>query len=305
MTDQTVEVFKGRDARGEAIARLHHPTAISSADLEGQFRIATAIANATEAVPRSYRKQPGAVLLALAWSQQHELDILTTIQNVAFIDGKAVVDATMQRALAKRAGYEVRMMVEADRVTVAIYQGGTELGDATYSMADAKEAGLDQKNNWKKNREDMLVARATTRAIRRFAPDVLLGMLSSDEVDEPVADVVQLAQKSTETAPVTAVHPSENERETAPEASAKPTGSRPESAPKPTPDLPWYSDSDHLAEEVKSSGLKVADAIRASQIIAAELKLTQPTGLSSIVAIEAPEFRARFLGFMDTDLDES
>ena len=33
------------------------------------------------------------MLLALAWSQQHELDILTTIQNVAFIDGKAVVDA--------------------------------------------------------------------------------------------------------------------------------------------------------------------------------------------------------------------
>ena len=49
----------------------------------------------------------------------------------------------------------------------------------------------------------------------------------------------------------------------------------------------------------------MADAIRASQIIAAELKLTQPTGLSGIVAIEAPEFRARFLGFMDTDLDES
>ena len=128
------------------------------------------------------------------------------------------------------------MMVEADRVTVrCIYQGGTELGDATrYSMADAKEAGLDQKNNWKKNREDMLVARATTRAIRRFAPDVLLGMLSSDEVDEPVADVVQLAQKSTDTAPVTAVHPSANERETAPETSAKSTETAPESAPKPT-----------------------------------------------------------------------
>ena len=120
-TVSDVEVFKGRDARGEAITRLHHPTAISGADLEGQFRIATAIANATEAVPRSYRKQPGAVLLALAWSQQLELDILTTIQNVAFIEGKAVVDATMQRALAKRAGYEVWWMVEADRVTVAIY----------------------------------------------------------------------------------------------------------------------------------------------------------------------------------------
>ena len=40
-----------------------------------------------------------------------------------------------------------------------------------------------------------------------------------------------------------------------------------------------------------------------SQIIAAELKLTQPTGLSSIVAIESTDFRARFLGFMDPDLD--
>ena len=286
-----VEVFKGRgDARGEAIARLHHPTAISGADLEGQFRIATAIANATEAVPRSYRKQPGAVLLALAWSQQHELDILTTIQNVAFIDGKAVVDATMQRALAKRAGYEVRMMVEADRVTVAIYQGGTELGDATYSMADAKEAGLDQKNNWKKNREDMLVARATTRAIRRFAPDVLLGMLSTDEVDEPVANVVDLVHP-------TAVHPSIEVPKPEPV---------PEVVDVPLPEpwmAEWYDDTDHLAVELKSRSIKVADAIRAGRTIAAELKLHQPTALSSIFDIEAADFRRRFLDFMNTDLD--
>ena len=204
MTDQTVEVFKGEETPGVRPSpdcttrppyrgRPRRPVPYRHRDRQRHRSRALLLPQAARSRP------PG----PLAWSQQHELDILTTIQNVAFIDGKAVVDATMQRALAKRAGYEVRMMVEADRVTVAIYQGGTELGDATYSMADAKEAGLDQKNNWKKNREDMLVARATTRAIRRFAPDVLLGMLSSDEVDEPVADVVQLKQKSTETAPVT------------------------------------------------------------------------------------------------------
>lgn len=78
--------------------------------LEVELRRAQAIARAKEALPRSYRENVGAVMLADAWARSRGIDTLTAIQSVSFVDGKPVVDATMQRALAERAGFEVRVL---------------------------------------------------------------------------------------------------------------------------------------------------------------------------------------------------
>jgi len=282
MTDNNVEIFRGRDARAETIDRLAHPSygagAIASADLEGQFRIATAIANATEAVPRGYRKQPGAVLLALAWSQAHGVDVLTAIQNVAFVEGKAVVDATMQRALAKRAGYDLSITVELERATVGVMQSGKRLGEASYSMVDAEAAGLTGKRNWQHNREDMLVARATTRAVRRFAPDVLLGMLVSDEVDDPpdIAEVVELeapdaGQLTLEDVPKTADATVAATTEDA-TGGNDPAGMGPAGS-----DLPWAT-ADDMRADLKARGIKTADVIREAQELAKAQGVATPAG---------------------------
>jgi hypothetical protein len=283
MTDTNVEVFKGRDARAATIERAAHPAggAIATADLEGQFRIAVAISNAVEAVPRGYRKQPGAVLLALAWAGQHDLDILTTIQNVAFIEGKAVVDATMQRALAKRAGYELSITVGADAAEVGVHQGGHELGHAVYTMGDASQAGLVNKTNWKHNPEDMLVARATTRAIRRFAPDVLLGMLSSDEVDDPPADIVELVHPTPE--PPVIVH---LEGDDTPEPTPPPDDGLPANpefdVDEPPADIDRpaavWSTPTAMRADMRARGIRTPDAVREAHAIAERLGVEAPTG---------------------------
>jgi hypothetical protein len=96
-----------------------------------------------------------------------------------------VIDATMQRALAQRAGYRVAV-VEAtnDRATVVVSdRNGEVLGRETFTMSDARAAELAGKANWKKNPRNMLVARATTNAIRFHAPEVLIG-LSVADVDD-------------------------------------------------------------------------------------------------------------------------
>ena len=73
------------------------------------------------------------------------------------------------------------------------------------------------------------MARATTSGHPPVRTDVLPGRLSSDEVDEPVADVVQLAQKSPENAPES----SANQRENGPEVAQKVTAKSAETAPEP------------------------------------------------------------------------
>lgn len=170
------------------------PASEADAQLDVQLKRAHAIAGAKQAVPSSYRANPGAVLLAMDWAQSRGMDLLTAIQTVAFIDGKPVIDASMQRALAKRAGYTVSIPeASPERATVQIAdrESGEVLGSATYSMEDAKRAGLAGKKNWQNNPEDMVVARATTRAMRRFAPDVMVGLVAGeDELDEIAPDPV-------------------------------------------------------------------------------------------------------------------
>ena len=159
---------------------------------DAQWKLAVAMSKAGAMLPRHYQNNPGALMLLQQWSAVRGIDPLTAIQTVAFIDGKPVIDATMQRAMAKRAGYTVRVRsADATSATVEVSENGEVAGEATYTMADAETAGLAGKQNWKKNPVDMLVARATTRALRWHAPDAMLGVYSEDEAEQfdPVAQL--------------------------------------------------------------------------------------------------------------------
>lgn len=200
MTD-TTPVLRARPTRALAPA----PAAEADAQLDVAMRRAQAVASAGDTIPRSYRGRPGAVLLADEWARARGLDLLTALQTVAFIDGKPVIDATMQRALAKRAGYVAKVVAASvTEATVEVWEGDEKLGTATYTIEEAKAAGLLGKNNWKQNPKSMLVARATTQAIRWHAPDVMTGVFTEEEIDEPLdvlaadVDVIDVAEVSTD-----------------------------------------------------------------------------------------------------------
>jgi hypothetical protein len=160
-------------------------------DLDVRMAHAKAIAAAKAAIPQHYQNNPGAVLLAQEWAAARGVDLLTTMQTVAFISGKPVIDATMQRALAVRAGYEVSVVDVSDKAaTVIVGKGDKELGRTTFTMQDAAAAGLTGKDNWKKNPKAMLVARATSQAMRWFAPDVMVGVYDLDEVESDAVTVL-------------------------------------------------------------------------------------------------------------------
>jgi len=165
-------------------------------ELDAELLRAKALAQAGDVLPRAYRDRPGALLLVDQWAKARGIDTLTAIQTVSFIDGKPIVDATMQRALAKRAGYRVRVIEATDRqATVVVLEGSDEIGRETFTMQDATRMGLSGKDNWKKNPRNMLVARATSNAIRWHAPEVLAGIGTEDEDDDvPFAQIAAPAE---------------------------------------------------------------------------------------------------------------
>lgn len=171
-----------RSRRTQALA----PVAPDAAALDVRMKHANAIAAAKQALPPSYANNPGAIMLAQEWAATRGVDLLTTIQTVSFISGKPVVDATMQRALAMRAGYEIGIEVDDRSATCTLTRDGKVVGRSTYTTDDAKTAGLLGKDNWKKNPKAMLVARATAQTMRWHAPDVMVGVFTEDELDDPV-----------------------------------------------------------------------------------------------------------------------
>jgi hypothetical protein len=157
-----------------------------------QMAKAVAISRAGEMLPKNYRNQPGAVFLALEWAEQRNLAVLDVLHGVAFVHGKPVIDSTLQRALAIAAGYRLTIThADQDRATVVVSRNNEQLGTASFTIEEARTAGLAGKDNWKRHPTEMMVARATTRAIKWFCPEALLGgVLTEDELEgpEPVAE---------------------------------------------------------------------------------------------------------------------
>ena len=189
MTTENTPVLRARSTPAVA------PTTATEAH-SIEMTKAGAIARAGDLVPKAYRNNTGAVLLALGWADQHDIDPWTAMESMAFINGKRTITAEMQAALADRKGYRVTPTDVSDTaatVAVVVKATGEELGRATFTINDAKAMGLAAKDNWKKMPKAMLVARARTQAIRWYCPGVLVGTMDPDEaldhtdVADPVA----------------------------------------------------------------------------------------------------------------------
>lgn len=251
-----------------AIARRAEPTpAPTMTEIEAQLHYATTIADAAAVLPDGYRKQPGAILLAQEWGRAHGLDLLTTIQNVAFVKGKPVVDASMQRALARRAGYRLAIESGTDSATVTVYApNGDGLGSVTYTLADAKAAGLSEKDNWRKHTREMLVAAASRLALRWHAPEVLLGVFDADEIDAQTAEVAPFAPAG-ETPDVVDAEPVDAE-----------VVKEEEEEESPGPDVA------EVRASLKRQGITLSTLIPAAQVIARESGASVPSTLDDVIA---------------------
>lgn len=153
-----------------------------------------------ELLPSAYRRRPADVLLAMETAEALGIPTITALTLVHVIDGKPTISPELMRALAHRAGHKVRVVestAESCTIEVVRRDDPTHRHRSTFTMADAKQAGLLKQGAWSRYPKSMLLARATAAAIRAAAPDVLLGVSYtseelgdwSDEADPaPVAD---------------------------------------------------------------------------------------------------------------------
>lgn len=96
------------------------------------------------------------------------------MSGLHIIKGKAVLAANLMAAAIKRSGkYDYRVVQSDDTVcTIDFYAGGQKIGTSSFSLEDAKRAGLGG-DNWRKYTRAMLFARCISAGYKTHCPDAL------------------------------------------------------------------------------------------------------------------------------------
>lgn len=126
-------------------------------------------------------KSQAQAIVKIQAGQEMGLEPFAAMQGIDIIQGKAVPNSGLQASLIKASGkYKYKVVEHTDKIcTLKFYENWgkswEEVGSSSYSMAEAQQAGLNHKDNWKKHPKNMLFARALSNGCKWFCADVFSG----------------------------------------------------------------------------------------------------------------------------------
>lgn len=203
------------------------PLVLWAQEASAAHRIAQSLVK-TSFVPAAMRGKAEEATAAILTGQEVGLKPMAALRSINIIQGTPAMTAVAMRALVQSQGHEVWVVEQTD--TKAVVKGRRRGSDqeqkSTWTMDRARGLGLATKDNWKKQPQAMLVARATSEVCRLIAADVLLGLPYSVE---------ELADHD-ETAPDTPAPRRRARRQLEPVATPEPELDEPTPEPAPEPD---------------------------------------------------------------------
>ena len=153
-------------------------------------------------LPKGCTKQEG--LARIVAGAQLGMRPIQSLNGIAMINGHPTLHSDSIPCVVMASGLVNGMKYkfdgEGDNMSCTFYmrrKGVEEYQEWTYSMEDAKQAGLFDNPTWKAHPKKMLFNRARTWCMRNTFPDVIGNIYSKDEVDdikyqevkEPVAEL--------------------------------------------------------------------------------------------------------------------
>ena len=140
------------------------------------------------------------------------LPAFASMSGIHIIQGKPTLGSNVIATLVKndpRYDYHIKQ-ADNNACILSWLEDGKRVGEAGFTIAEAKTAGLTNKDNWKKYTSDMLFARAISRGARRFAPGIFGGspVYTPDEMGADTDEDGHII----DVAPVTVTDPTANEK---------------------------------------------------------------------------------------------
>lgn len=163
---------------------------------EHLWRVAKAF-SASRMVPTHFQQKPEDCMVALMMAQQLQVNPLLALQNVQVVNGRPGFSASFAIGLANQRGpfsgpitWSTKGKGEGLEVTAhATIRSSGEVVATTVTMEMAKAEGWTKNPKYRSIPEQMLRYRAATWLIRLHCPEVLMGLHSSEELEDvqPVA----------------------------------------------------------------------------------------------------------------------
>lgn len=176
------------------------------------FAEALEMANAmakSDIVPNEYKGKPANILVASLYGDSVGLGMMQSLQSICVINGKPSMYGDVGLAIIQNSG-TVEYIEETitDKIaTCKVKRKGDPVEVIrTYTLDDARKAGLLGKDNWIKYPKRMLQFRARWWALRDKWPDKLKGLQSREEMEDyvdttgEVADDIPLRKSQIESA---------------------------------------------------------------------------------------------------------
>lgn len=127
---------------------------------------------------------------------------MTALTNISVINGKPTLEAKLMLSLVLKAHPNAHYRIVKSNAEVAEVELGRSKDNAgtfSYTITQAKAAGLLNKDNWRNYPTDMLLWRAIARACRVMFPDVLTVTSHTRDEIEPI--VIQPEKKAPDQKP--------------------------------------------------------------------------------------------------------
>lgn len=140
-------------------------------------------------IPKDYFQKPGNIIVAVQMGVEIGLKPMQSLQNISVINGRPSLWGDALIALVKKSPvceYIKESFSKDGKVAYCEVKRKDEKEPQirSFSLEDARIAGLLGKDNWKKYPKRMIQLRARAWALRDVFPDVLLGMQVTEEMED-------------------------------------------------------------------------------------------------------------------------
>lgn len=171
---------------------------INSADsLNHAFKIADTLAK-SQIVPRHFQGKPHDIFATLVLGAELGFQPMQSLQSIVMIQGNATLKAQTMLAIARAKLPELKLeiKIEGESVTATGQRHKDDLPfSSTWNNERARAMGLLSKDNYIKQKLTMFRWRAVSDVLRTIAADVLMGLMSTEEMidveeEKPLTQVV-------------------------------------------------------------------------------------------------------------------
>lgn len=188
----------------EVATRQTQAFSLNPKSLDEAIRFAEVLSKSS-IVPKDFAGNPGNILVAIQWGMELGLQPMQAMQSIAVINGRPSLwgDAVIGLVRGSPLCEHIYESDDGHTATIRVKRRGEEEQMRTFSMDDAKQAGLLGKSGpWSSYPKRMRQMRARAFALRDVFPDVLRGMPVAEEVqDTPTEKDMGAAVQASRPAP--------------------------------------------------------------------------------------------------------